>query len=321
MSNIEQKIIRQPLKTDAFVIANTGLGDSISIIGLVNYLSTIYKRIFVTCIIEFYEHVKTFYDNPKIIVYPINKDGPMEPYEFTTLMQELHHIYDLYPIGNYGAIRIDMKKYIKTMKDGSIRKIISKYPTSYYSDANVPIECLTKYFSIKYPQDILDMYDELLSQYPIYRVVHQNGSNAEIDVRNFHKFDINTILTIDVNKNLYKKGHAFYDISQKFINLRSVIYYGKLLENASELYLIDSCIHALALVVDISKATTRICYKREARFNYGIPNKFQYCQLIFRVPDIMLEKHGVEGMHKNITKNSTAYKENITIDPYYNVAD
>lgn len=270
-----------PKQKIAFIIGNTGLGDSIVLSGMVNYLASTYDIVYVACIIEFYEQLKLFYPNPKIIIYPINSLYPSHMYDFSAIMWEFRYIYDLYYIGNYGAIKIDNSNYTKTLRDGTVKKIITNYPTSYYDDVGIPIECMTKYFSVSYPQEIIDNYEDLLCNYPKYRILHQIGSNASVDALTQRSIDINDMLTIDVNKNLYPKGHKFHEICEKFVNLKSVIYYARLLENASELYLIDSCIHALALVVDVNKASPRICFQRESRFEYGIPNKFKYCQLVF----------------------------------------
>lgn len=266
---------------NAFLIGNSGLGDSIVLSGMVNYLATIYDKVYVACIIEFYDQLKLFYTNPRIIIYPINDLYPSHMYEFSAMMWDFRYIYDLYYLGNYGAIKVDIYGYIKTLRDGSTKKIITNYPTSYYDDVSIPIEYMTKYFSVSYPQDVIDKYEDLLCHYSKYRVLHQQGSNASVDALKQQSINIDDMLTIDVNTNLYPKGHKFYDICEKFVNLKSVIYYAKLLENATELYLIDSCIHALALVVDISKAFPRICYQRESRFDYGIPNKFEYYRLVF----------------------------------------
>lgn len=268
------------MKKYAYIVANDGLGDSIAIIGMVNFLATKYEKVYVTCLNKYYQQITKFYDNPKIIVEPYNRCSNIDLYKYSRMLMQFQKIYDIYMIGNYGAVSVDMEKYIKQMPDGSVRRIITNYPTSYYSDVNIPIEYMTKYFHINYPKEILEIYDELLNNYPTYTVVHQNGSNSTIEIIKHNNLDIENTLTIDVNKNLYPKGHKFYDICQKFINLPVVLYYGKLLENATSIYVIDSSIHVLALIVNIEKATTRICYSRTPLFAYGIPNKFTYYNII-----------------------------------------
>lgn len=270
---------RNYMKNDiVIVIGNGGLGDMISCIGMVNYLATIYKMVFVACVECYYEHAKTFYTNDKIKVYSINKDNKTTMQQFDIMMRQLA-IYDIYSYGHYGAKVINYDNYNKIMPNGEMKKIIHDYPISYYEDVNLPIEYLKKYFHVSYPKEILDLYTELFTNFQNYIVIHQTASNCNFSILKYNKLNINEKLVIDVNKNLYTKGHKFYDIAEKFVNLPSVIYYTKLIENASGLYLLDSCIHAIALIVDINKASPRICYQREYRTKYGF-DKFKYYLLV-----------------------------------------
>jgi hypothetical protein len=252
---------------NAFVVANSGLGDTIVLSGMVNFLATKYKIVYVACIAEFYEQIKLFYSNKNIIPYPVDVFYKSNIHEFSKLIFYFRVIYDIYYVGNYGAVETDIVKYTKLLHDGTTKKIITNYPVSYYDDVDIPIEYMTKYFSVCYPEDVLEKYEELNNNYTKYRVIHQIGSNASVDVIKQSKLDIDDMLTIDINKNLYCANHAYYNICEKFVNLKSVIFYAKLLENASELYLIDSCIHALALIVDISKENHDLCTVFQTNLN------------------------------------------------------
>lgn len=266
----------------AFFIGNLGLGDIISMIGMVNYLSTLHEKLFVICRDDILDQVKYFYNDPKIILYPINEGKELNLYELYDVLKRFPTLYDVYAVGNYGADYIDNIKYIKIFNNPLIRKpVIHDYPTSYYEDCNVPITYISEYFTkIQYPQNILDSYDELLKNYPNYIVIHSVGSNLTLNhILECYNLDKNNTLIIDVNHNIYLMGHKYYEIAQKFVNLSSIIFYAKLLENASALYLIDSCIHALALVVNIDKANPKICFRRESRFKYAF-DKFHYEQII-----------------------------------------
>lgn len=261
----------------ACVIGNGGLGDMIVCIGIVNYLATKYDKVIVSCMNNTYEQAKYFYNKKNIILYPINKYDNTTMYQYDIMMRNVN-IYDVYAYGHYGAREIDYGKYYKKMANGDIKPIIHDYPISYYEDINFPIEYMTKYFSVEYPQYILDSYVEL-KKYGNYAVIHQSSSNMEFDILKHNNLDINSMLIIDVNKNLYNKNHKYYDIANKFVNLRSVIYYTKLIENASSLYLMDSCMHAIALIVNIDNVYPKICYQRESRIKYGF-NKFEYFLMV-----------------------------------------
>lgn len=266
----------------ACVIGNGGLGDVITYVGMINFLATKYKVVLVACMKVYYEQFKYFFNNDKIKLYPINMydNTTMAQYD---LMMRANAIYDIYAFGHYGSNYIDYSKYYKKRLDGTVVNILYNYPISYYEDVNIPIECMSKYFYVSYPQDIFDLYTELLENYPKYVLVHQIGSTQKFDIVSYNKINLNETLTIDINKNLYENGHKYHDIAEKFINFKSVIFYTKLVENASALYLIDSCIHAIALVVDVNKASPRICYQREHRVKYGL-NKFDYFLLVNGIP-------------------------------------
>lgn len=264
---------------EIMVIGNNGLGDMITYIGMVNYLTTIYDRVFVACVYHNYQQALKFFTNKKIIVYPFDKDEHIGMYTFYKLVKDFK-MFPYIAFGNYGAEEINNDLYLKYYNDGSIKRIIENYPMSYYDDAKIPFKYATEYFHIDYPKYIDELYEELFSKYPRYNVIHQQGSNVSIELLQYTNVNINDILMIDVNKNLYPLNHKYHKIADKFVNLSSILFYGKLLENAKGLYLIDSCLHALALMIDISKVETCTCYKRESRFDYAL-NKFDYRQLAF----------------------------------------
>jgi len=265
---------------NAFLIGNGGLGDMVSCSGIANYLATIYENVLIACMNNNYEQACRMYYKKNIIIYPINReDTNMGMYKFSHMMIT-YGVYDVYAIGNYGAEIVDPTKYIKYFTDGTERRVISNYPASYYFDAGLPFEYASKYFHVEYPENIEKYYTELFALNTPYIILHTDGSNSIINPHKYDVIDVENNIIIDVNFNFYKKGHKYYNIAQKFINLQSILYYVKLLENANEFYLIDSCIHAMCLVIDISKVKKKVCYQRESRFNYYFKN-ITYYKLIF----------------------------------------
>lgn len=262
----------------ACIIGNGGLGDTLTYVGMVNYITTKYNYVIVACMAVYYDQIKYFFRNNKIKLYPINADDNTTMAQFDLMMRS-SPIYDIYAFGHYGSKIIDYNQYTKMRMDGTIVNIIYEYPISYYHDVDIPIKYMTEYYIVCYPNSILSIYSELFDKYPKYSIVHQQSSTKSFDIIAHNRININDELVIDVNTNLYEPGHKYYDIAQKFINLKSVIFYSKLVENASALYVLDSCIHAIALIVNIDKAHTKICYQREPRIRYGF-NKFKYYLLI-----------------------------------------
>lgn len=255
-------------KRIAYVIGNGGLGDMMACIGIVNYLATQYAYVFVASMHKQSQSAIYFYDKKNIIVYDIEILNTQMA-EFDRIMRKIRlSDYDVYAFGHYGCDYVDYKKFVKYTSDKQLKPILWEYPLSYYDDLGLPREYMKKYFTVSYSDDILAIYDDLLKHYQPYTVIQQDCSGGRFDIINYRNYDINKKLVIDVNKNLYQEGHKFYDIAQKFINLRVIPQYVKLIENASELYFVDSCVFTLSCVCDLSKPFPKVCYHREQRTKF-----------------------------------------------------
>lgn len=249
---------------DAFFLCNMGIGDMIVTAGIIEYLTTKYNSVTVVCRPEHERFLSCFHEgNNKIKPFPYKEEfksscGWTFPRELTDIFNTS---MDIYAIGHYSQSgKIDI------------------FPTSYYDDIKLPIKYIHN-IHFTTPNYIMNYYDELKS-YGEYIVVHQIGSTCKLDLIDKYNINIEKTLTIDVNKNLYKIGHRFYNIANKFINLYNPLWYITLLENASELYLVDSCIHALAAYLsDTSKAKRKVCISRATLFTYA-QTGFEYVNLI-----------------------------------------
>ena len=250
----------------ACVIGNGGLGDIITCSGMVNYLSTKYNKVIVSVPIKCAKHITEFYKNSNIIIFPIN-ESECNLYEYCQSMIEYSE-YDIYAIGNYGAKKIDYTTYSKTYFDGETKRIIENYPCSYYADVNIPFKYAREYLYIHYTPEIDELYGELFSYGVPHTVLHGDGSNILIDPFEFATIDTQNHIIIDVTYNRYRKNHKYYGIAQKFVLLPSIIYYAKLIETANAFYMIDSCIHALASLLDLKNVRVKECFQRESRFSY-----------------------------------------------------
>lgn len=255
----------------AIVIGNGGLGDTITYVGMVNYLATIYEQVLVACQKQYAEQISIMFNRRNVLIYPFIVDYP----NMHVLFREMTRldIFDIFAFGNYGAKSTDQGgTYTKIMQDGTTRKIIAMYPTSYYEDVGIPFKYAWEYFTVNYPPNIIALYDKLFALNIPYIVTHTISSNSCIDLFELRHLDKERNLVIDINKNYYETGHKFHDIAQKFINLPCITYYQKLLIYASKLYLMDSCLFALALITDVSRAEVRECFKRESRFAFYTPD-------------------------------------------------
>lgn len=266
---------------NAIVIGNYALGDMVTCIGMVHYLATIYDIVMVVYQ-KLYEGQMHLLYSAKNVQLCLSPEG-----------QNLHQLFasvqnvniDVYAYGNFGVKELDVKTYMKTLTDGSTRKIISRYPMSYYEDVGIPFNYAWEYFSVTYPPEITLLYNEFFSLDIPYTLIHTECSIAHIDIFEMRHIDKNNELIIDINKNVYEIGHKYYDIAQKFINLPCITYYHKLLIYANNLYVMDSSLFALALITDVSRAKVRECFKRECRFTF-YSHVWKYTQINFNQDDI-----------------------------------
>jgi hypothetical protein len=261
------KIIKKSNKV--FVLGDMGIGDMISMMGLLEYLSTFYDEVYASCREEFLKYFHQFhYYSPRIkpIVYKkeyIKSNGWIFPLD---ILSRINMEMDIVRIGYYA------KRYEYTPTK------VHDYPDSFYEECGISPEIGKKYFFIFYPPEIIKLYDELFEKYPKYIVVHQEGSTCNQDIISKRKININEKLVINVNKNMYDKNHKFYEIANKFLNLENPLWYAKLIEHSMEIYVVDSMIYTLSLFVDTSKIQRKICYHRSSPYILG--NKgYEYIQL------------------------------------------
>lgn len=74
-------------------------------------------------------------------------------------------------------------------------------------------------------------------------------------------WDIDSILTVDPNLNVYPEGHRLHSLAQTFVN-RDLLSYVLVLQNAKEIHTVDSSFYCLACYLPL-KAEVKRCYARE----------------------------------------------------------
>lgn len=273
-------IYKNNMKHDvAFVLCNMGVGDMIVTTGLREYLSTIYNSVIALCRPEYTQYLYKFHEGNKKIKHFAYEKKFMTGFSWTfpqEIVNEFSTRADIYALGHY-----------------SVSGIINIYPVSYYEDACMPFEYMKTYVHITpyndnidmssvkgviIPKHVMSLYNDFFSQHKSYIVVHQIGSTCNIDLIKKCQIDINDMIVIDINKNLYLQDHPWHDTAQKFINFENPMWYKLLLENATGLCLVDSCIHSLAYLCDLSHVKQKICYYRSHTFPY-VDAGFKYVQL------------------------------------------
>ena len=228
----------------ALVISHLGLGDHIGLIGAVRYIAAQHDETIVVCKRQNAANVASFFaDNPAIKLWIV--DSP----------------YLTHPPGNSAGevVSFDPNMFASVYRSGCYtypRNAFDDLPKNFYRDMNIDPEVRHMYFHVPVTQEAQDMY-ERVKDIP-YIFVQQSSSSHSTPLVTW---DIDKMLTIDPNTNLYSDGHPWHELAQRFVN-QKFIHYTLLLQNAKEVHTVDSSFYCMACYLPL-KADVKRCYSRE----------------------------------------------------------
>jgi hypothetical protein len=245
-------------KKKAFVITHLGLGDHLTAIGLVRYLTTNYDEVVVVCRKKNKTNVELFYiDNKNIKVMDVESDSNISPNFGFNLkkFQKITNGYDLYLTGMHNLKR----KYNQSIS----------IPYCFYESVKINPQYFWKYFYIKTTDKAKNLYDEL--KFKSYIFIHNICSSGTMFDENdilikFKHLNKKNILFINPCKNFYKENDYFYNLANKFIG-HPLIHYKKIIENAKYNFLCDSSFLCMALNLEI-KEDNNFIFKTRTKYNF-----------------------------------------------------
>ena len=241
----------------AFVLTHLGLGDNITAIGMVRYLSTCYDEIIVVSKIRHKENLELFYQDDKSITIM----GALEPNispKFGCPQETFDKItkgYDLYITG--------MHNWTKPVNNGI------SIPFRWYYHANIDPKYFWSYFYIPETELSKKLFDKIKTIKYIF--VHSETSGGlRYDINYiYNKFNVlnkDKILFLNPCGNFYKEEHPFYKLANEFIG-HKLIHYKETIINASYNFLSDSSFLCMALNLEIKADNNYIC---KPRFHYTL---------------------------------------------------
>ena len=243
-----------------FVLTHFGLGDHITAIGAVRYLSTYYDETIVCCRKTSEENLKLFYlDDDSIKTYGVDSEQFVSPkFRYMNSFNSIEKTHDVYTCG----IHLETNN-----RD-------DKIPFNFYNEMKIDKSAFRKYFYVPHIEESKELYKEISSYKYIF--VHDSSSTGKVFSLNKLNLNIDSdMLLINCGKNMYEKGHKFYDIAEKFVN-KPLLYYVDSIENASIIVLSDSCIFCLAIQLNIK---TDECYyfsRDKFDYNYLFSEKYNF---------------------------------------------
>ena len=231
-------------KKRAFVYTHLGLGDMYWMNGAVRYLSTAYDEVHVVCKKKYESNAAAMYaDDPCIKLFLIDDDVDLHPWP------SKRHFFTEQGFTVYSCGFFAQKP----------ERVIYELPHSFYDDMGIPREIRTSYFHVPRTETAEALADAFKGR--PYVLVHQQSSVQTLPVVEKLRAAGETRLIVDLNRNQVDAatdptGHALAELA---VN-KPLVDYTYLMENAEELWMIESSIYCLASHLDLSRVKRRVCF-------------------------------------------------------------
>lgn len=235
----------------AFILTHIGLGDNITSIGAVRYLSTKYDEVYVVCKNNNIKNIKQIYsDDINIKIIGVDNDKNISPnlgcnYNY---FKKITEGMELYLCGCH----------LFTKKP----QLYNELPFNFYKDLDLSNNIFWDYFYIHKPIESKILYKNIKNYKYIF--IHNNSSTGDVFtidnalklIRNNTNININDYLIINPCKNVYDKKHKFYELANKFI-FKDICSYIDTIINSEIIILTDSSFFCLSIQLPI---ISNYCY-------------------------------------------------------------
>lgn len=258
---------------NALLISHYGLGDSLTMIGAVRYLSSFYEKFYFACKDKHYENVKLFFiDCKNVICIPINQHN--EHSDTINIISNAYHnisndIFLSGVISKMFAKRVNNKKFIEENKyDYNDTRYRIEYDlikhenysfvNDFYRQIGLNLDVYYNYFSLPSTPESIELY-ESIKNYNIIFIQLNSSEGKNLNIKNLvgkYLFDENAILICndlniyDKSKNVPEQFNQIIStkkgLAEKFVYNKMCYYYDTLI-NSKEIYSIDSCFCCMIL--------------------------------------------------------------------------
>ena len=236
-------------KKKAFFYGHLGLGDMFWLNGAVRWLATCYDEVLVVCKKKYGENVAALYaDDPSIKLHLIEDDNELQPFS-------IHHRglweqkgYTVYACGNHliNPFEVPTKPWIYD------------FPHCFYDDLKIPRSVRQDYFYIPTNPESDALVRLVKNWSSRYIIVHQQSQNKRLEIWDKVRQETQDPV-FDLNENHYPLGHPFYILAEMIVNKPLYMYKG-LLEQATEIHLLESSVYCMASHLDLSGVAVKKCY-------------------------------------------------------------
>jgi hypothetical protein len=241
----------------AYFLCHNGLGDIFTMMGAINFLLNYFEEIYFLCKNNLEENVRLLFQNKPIIIILYE--------EYDEREHTKRILKDVYNSDN--SVNIFVSGYCHTnhiksninhpellnYKLTDNRYIVNyDHIVSFYEVIGLNNNIYVDYFDID-SSELSVYYYNMIKDYDII-FFHTQSSGRKINLNRIVNQYINDDkkIIICANENIYPNNHNFYEIANKFINLK-IIYYIDIIKNATEIYCIDSCFSCIVLPLNLGK--------------------------------------------------------------------
>lgn len=232
----------------AVVYTHTGLGDSITAVGIVRYMRTLFDEVIVLHYKGHTKNVEMLYsDDPSIKLYPLNGLLPIESEEFQQLSNDC---------------TVFISGWSKR-SNPSNHNGYADIPFCFYSDIGIDTDYFWTYFRVPEYKESKEFFDQLNGEQYVF--VNNNSSDGVRftieDVEHHAGISRDNILVLNSSINIYPENHKYHKLAQVAV-WKPILHYSEILKNARHIYLTDSSIFCFAIQLDIN---TENCYYASTR--------------------------------------------------------
>jgi len=256
-NNNDTNIIKQEA---AVVLSHNMLGDNITNISVVNFLSNYYNTIYFICKDVYVENLNLLFKNKiinkNLVLVPFNSNNENENCKNIISEYMKNDLIDIFVSGHVHTphlkSRITHPKLLTYVKNDNGYTIKWIHIHDFYHNIGLDLSIYYNYFQIDSSKESIEYYENIKNYKIIF--LHTKSSEQELSLKNIIEKYINYPNTIIIcaNKNVYENTHINYELANKYVNLL-VPYYIDIIYNAFEIHVVDSCFSCIIHPLNITK--------------------------------------------------------------------
>jgi hypothetical protein len=255
--------------SEAYFLSHNGLGDNLYSIGAVKLLTQFYNTVNFLCKDNYcYENCVSFFGNdPKIKCIPISTESEFQSAHNFLIQKYSVPSVDIFICGSHKSYlrsKITNKNYLEFVK--KMNNTPNKYNLTYdticesnysfingfYTDIGLNLNVFYEHWSLPATETSIKLYNAIEHFQKIIFVQSKCSDGRELNIKKLIQNNLNDDTIILCNdENIYDniddekyKNHKM--LASNYVRA-NILNYLKTIENASEIYIIDSCFVGIIL--------------------------------------------------------------------------